>query len=83
MQPLKTIVSPRSESTIGWLPALVRSMIFSRRWASATASCAQLPLPSGPRSLIVAAIRSTASRSAALPTASSPANPHMRASGYA
>src|ERR1700679_685375 len=77
MQPLKTIVRPSSGSVIGWSPALERSMIFSRRCASATASCDQLPAPSGPRSPIVSAIRCTAPTSAAAPKASSPAIPHM------
>src|ERR1700687_3693955 len=35
MQPLKTRVSPRLLSTIGWAPRADRSMIDSRRWPSA------------------------------------------------
>src|ERR1700735_3705497 len=77
MQPLKTIVRPSSGSVIGWAPAQERSMIFSRRCASATASCDQLPAPSGPRSAIVSAIRCTPPTPAAAPKATSPAIPHI------
>src|SRR5918997_5075476 len=77
MHPLKTMTSPRSESTIGGVPVSERSMIFNRRRARATGPLAQSPLPSGPRSFMVAAILATASTSARPPTLISPAKPHI------
>ena len=49
MQPLNTTVSPSSRSTIGWAPRSDRSMIFRRRWPSATGPRAKTPSASGPR----------------------------------
>src|SRR5918998_65366 len=77
MQPLKVMVSPSSGSVMGWDPCSERSIIFSRRKARARGPLAHTPLPSGPRSSIQAPIRTTVSTSAAPPTRSSPAKPHI------
>src|SRR4051794_11996230 len=78
MQPLKTPIRPVNGSTIGCPLASDRSMTFSRRWPSATRPRDHDPDPSGPRSPIVAAIRSTAATSARRESNRiSPARPHM------
>ena len=77
MQPLKTAVSPSSASIIGWAPRSERSMIASRRWASAEPSWNHVPVPSGPRGASAALIRSSASRSGPVSRRSSPAIPHI------
>src|SRR5829696_6873603 len=76
MQPLNTMVSPRSGSTMGWAPRSERSMISRRLKVSAIGPLAHTPLPSGPRSFMVAPIRATVPTSARSPTRNSPANPH-------
>src|SRR5919112_5917109 len=77
MQPLKVMVSPSSGSTMGGEPRSERSMIFRRLRVRAIGPLDHPPLPSGPRSFIVAPIRATASTSAKDPLRSSPAKPHI------
>src|SRR3954452_1743254 len=83
MQPLNTIVSPRSESVIGCFAWVDGSMIASRRWPRATDPDAQMPLSSGPRRRTAFVIFVTAITSASAPSQRiSPAMPHMsRSSG--
>src|SRR3954452_4399256 len=79
MQPLKTAVRPSSLSTIGWPPAVDRSMTDSRRWPKATRPALQDPCPSGPRGTRAQTIRSTAAVSAREPSkVISPERPHMQ-----
>ncbi len=78
MQPLNATVRPSAESTIGWPPAGLRSMIESRRWPSAIAPRAQIPEPSGPRRFIASVTQPQAATSAARPSNRiSPLNPHI------
>src|SRR3954452_24645607 len=76
MIPLKTTVRPSASSTMGYAPRSERSMIESRRWASALPSRNHVPAPSGPRGASAALMRASASRSGADPRRSSPAIPH-------
>src|SRR3954468_17319643 len=77
MIPLNTTVSPSSASTMGWAPASVRSMIFSRRWPSATGPDCQPPEPSGPRRWSWSHMALTAAMSATPPSnLTSPEMPH-------
>src|SRR5918995_9273 len=79
--PLKTTVSPRCGSTIGWAPLSERSMIDNRRCPTPTGPRAQSPSPSGPRWAWHAVIRSSAATSARSPSKrTSPASPHTAAS---
>src|SRR3954467_4976465 len=79
MQPLKTAVRPSSLSTIGWPPAVDRSMTDSRRCPKATRPALQAPWPSGPRGTRAQTMRSTAPVSAREPSnVISPERPHMR-----
>jgi hypothetical protein len=55
-------------------------MIFNRRRVSAIGPLDHTPLPSGPRSSMVAPIRATAPTSGSSPVLNSPANPHTLAS---
>src|SRR3954447_21745756 len=81
MMPLKTTVSPSASSTMGCAPRSERSMIESRRWASALPSWNHVPAPSGPRGASTSLMRASASRSGADPRRSSPAIPHMALHG--
>src|SRR3712207_5110987 len=79
MHRVKTSVRPSAESTSGCEPVTLRSMIESRRWASATGPWAQIPSPSGPRCCRQPLIRAQAATSAPRPSKrSSPARPHIR-----
>src|SRR6478736_2283352 len=77
MQPFQAMDSPSSESTMGWAPASVRSMIFRRRWPSATRPCDHTPAPSGPLGAIASAMAATAVTSGFWPSRrTSPVAPH-------
>src|SRR6185369_10058031 len=79
MQPFQQTASPRSESTIGCAPASDRSMIFRRRWPSATRPWDHTPAASGPRGAIASAIAETAATLGVRPsTRTSPAAPHTQ-----
>src|SRR5215216_1064618 len=71
MQPLKVIVNPSSESTVGWEACSERSMIFNRLKERASGPLAQTPLPSGPLLVMVAPFLATNSMSASSPTRTS------------
>src|SRR5690348_4393604 len=79
MQPFQQTAKPRSESTIGCAPASDRSMIFRRRWPSATRPWDHTPAPSGPRGAIASAMAETAATSGVRPSRrTSPAAPHTQ-----
>src|SRR6516165_5017573 len=78
MQPFQAIVRPRSESTIGWAPASVRSMILRRRCPRAIRPCDQVPAASGPLRAITEVIADTAATSGTRPSSrTSPVAPHI------
>ena len=78
MQPLNTMASPEAGSANGCAARSLRSMIFSRRWPSATGPRASTPAPSGPRAAMASAIVSTAAAEARAPSNRiSPHKPHM------
>src|SRR5919107_2001597 len=71
------MVRPSWGSAMGWPPHSERSMILSLLWARAMGPLAHTPPPSGPRSLIVSAMRATVPTSATPPNLISPAKPHI------